>query len=363
MISEQNLCQFLVWSNLFFLVPLARALTLSAWPEATVLLWTALVSIVHHGCGHCTAQNVPHLYAYGLTALFVSVLLGLVALLWSAASSRPANKYARWLVLAVGILLTIVVSLIVGVVHADMGFLVAILCTIAVAALLVYVMLSRPQTNESSLLALASIGVIALVAFLVALTLFIVALVSGDTNDDLCFGATPTTWSVLDFYTATSALLIVIVYALSIRWHPSDQLQSVPRTQAQYIISTSNAKFAIFVLLATPLLILSILSSPLGNSLFSRTTAYLAFAVLLLLAIGARVLYGAAAYSSASLAEWRGEYVFWPYGLLAALFALIAFLLFFLLNNGIGHGFWHILAAAAIYFALESVHGRLIAPV
>ena len=360
MISAQNLCQFLIWSNLFFLVPLARALTLSAWPEATVLLWTTLVSIVHHGCGHCTGDTVPHLYVYGLTALLVSVLFSVGALLWSSASSSPTSQYISWIALAGGLLLSVLVSVLVGVLSSDIGAVVTILCTLAVLLLLVYVLLSRPQTTNISFLALASIGCIALTALIVVLLLFSVALIYGDIDDDLCFGSEPVTWSVLDFYTATSALLIVIVYALSIRWHPPDQRDKLSRIQAQYIVSTSNAKFAIFMLLATPLLVLSILSSPLGNALFSRTTAYLIFAALLLATIAARVLYGAAAYSNASLAEWRGEYVFWPYGLLAILFALSAFLLFFLLNNGIGHGFWHILAAAAIYFALESVHGRLV---
>lgn len=354
MISGQNLCQFLIWTNLFFLVPLARALTLSAWPEATILLWTTLVSIVHHGCGHCTADLVPNLYANGLVALLLSVFLALTSLL---ARSLAADTLVRWASLLLGLLLTVVVSVLVVVVD-DVGVVVAALCVVAVVLLLVYVILSGPARTRQSPLALCSVMCIALVAYIVALALFVAAVVMGEDEGDLCFGASPTTWSVLDFYTATSALIAVIVYALSIRWHPSGA--AVSDVDVRYIANASNMKFAVFMLLATPLLVLSLLSSPLGNSVISKVAAYGILAVLLILVILARVLYGAAANSSSSLAEWRGEYMFWPYGILAIVFALGAFLLFFLLNDGFGHGYWHILAAFAIYFALESVHGRLV---
>ena len=288
--DDQSLALFSLWTNVFFVWPALRAASLGAFSETIVFALTLVASTFHHGCVNSTSTRhvlAPSTYiVLYLSSVAIIVGIAYFATTTTTVGPRRTRKFAGIVVSAVLIVLSILVLLIP---------------------------LSEIGANRLDGCAYPY-------------------------DDDDYEGVTAPRlvdiWATVDFVTAFSALVVVIVY---------------------FFQTNRRVELGVFWLFAVIILLCTLLDRAhlLSENVFFGAVAALA----LVFIVGRFSVWCCVLDEQETRRQWaRYRLMDVLAGLLVGASAILVFVEF---NANSVHGWWHILAATALYLMVESNYGTV----
>jgi len=178
---------------------------------------------------------------------------------------------------------------------------------------------------------------VAIVVALLLLTSGIVLLYGVAYSSDGCAGGNAMIWSAIDYFTAISAAVYTAAYVMQL---PED----APRQHGD--------RAAVFWLIAVLALVLSVYAT---YAHLSHAQALCILAVLFAVSLVAWLVLACGTFSGAQRRDYWSRYNAYDAVAAALLLALAVFLWLHFAGHADMHGWWHVVSAAAVYLAFESV--------